>query len=85
MQRLWVDAAHRQGGVGTRLVRRFEDRAMTRGCRTFYLDTFTFQAPAFYRKLGYATALEIDGFAPGVVRYTMMRRLDGAAPRQERG
>lgn len=85
LQQLWVDAAHRKGGVGTRLVRRFEERAITRGCRTFYLDTFTFQAPAFYRKLGYETALEVDGFAPGVVRYTMMRRLDGVEPRQERG
>jgi len=27
-----------------------------------YLDTFTFQAPEFYRRCGYDTALRIDGF-----------------------
>lgn len=74
LQQLWVDAARRGAGIGTQLMRAFEARAAARGCRTFYLDTFSFQAPAFYRTLGYTTVLAIEGYAPGVVRYTMMRR-----------
>jgi len=76
LQQLWVDAEHRGTGIGARLVHRFEQHAIGRGCRTFYLETFSFQAPAFYRKLGYAPVLEIAGFTPDIVRFTMMRRLD---------
>jgi GNAT superfamily N-acetyltransferase len=76
LQQLWVDPAHRRAGTGARLLRLFEQRAFERGCRTFYLDTFSFQAPAFYRRLGYAPVLEIAGFTPDIVRYTMMRHVD---------
>jgi len=75
LQQLWVAAPARGAGIGTRLMRRFEDHACTRGCRTFYLDTFSFQAPAFYRKLGYAPVLEIAGFTHDIVFYSMMKRL----------
>lgn len=73
LQQLWVDPAYRRRGVGSKLVRLFEARAAERGCRTFYLDTFSFQAPAFYRKLGYHAAMEIPGFPRGIVRYIMLR------------
>lgn len=44
-----------------------------------YLDTFSFQAPEFYRRCGYATALRIDGFADGIAKHLMVKRLgDGA-------
>jgi GNAT superfamily N-acetyltransferase len=73
LRQLWVDAAHRRTGLGANLVRRFEQHASTRGCVTFYLDTFSFMAPQFYRKLGYEPALEIAGFAPGIVKYIMLK------------
>ncbi len=74
LQQLWVDdAPHRRNGIGSRLVRLFEARAQARGCRTFYLTTFSFQAPALYRSLGYAPALELPGFPGGIVKYLMIR------------
>jgi GNAT superfamily N-acetyltransferase len=73
LQQLWVEAAHRRRGIGARLVGEFERAALARGCRTFYLETFSFQAPQLYRSLGYETALELRGFAPGIVKYTMVR------------
>jgi len=75
LQQLWVDPAQRRRGVGARLVREFERRAETRGCRTFYLETFSFQAPSLYRSLGYEVAHELRGFAPGIIKYLMVRRL----------
>ncbi|QNM97611.1 GNAT family N-acetyltransferase [Chitinimonas koreensis] len=72
---LWVDPAWRRRGIGAELVRAFEARAAARGCRTFYLETFSFQAPRLYRSLGYAVRLEIGGFAPGVTKYYMVREL----------
>ena len=73
LQQLWVEPAHRGKGIGARLVREFERRAHERGCRTFYLETFSFQAPSLYRALGYRVAHEIHGFAPGIVKYLMVR------------
>jgi ribosomal protein S18 acetylase RimI-like enzyme len=77
LQQLWVDAAHRRQGIGARLVREFERRAQERGCRTFYLETFSFQAPSLYRSLGYDVTHELHGFAPGIVKYLMVRKDHG--------
>jgi GNAT superfamily N-acetyltransferase len=50
---LWVEAPYRRQGVGSRLLAQAEDVARSRGAANAYLDTFTFQAPAFYYKHGY--------------------------------
>ena len=73
LQQLWVAPECRRQGIATRLVRAFEQHAAARGCRRCYLDTFSFQAPAFYRALGYEARLEIRGYAAGIVRHTMVR------------
>lgn len=75
LQQLWVAPAERRRGLGARLVRAFEAGAQGRGCRRVYLETFSFQAPALYRALGYRVGLELKGFAPGIVKYTMLREL----------
>ncbi|MES3013788.1 MAG: GNAT family N-acetyltransferase [Pseudomonadota bacterium] len=73
LQQLWVAPAHRRRGLGAELVRAFEQRAAARGCHTFYLETFSFQAPALYTSLGYVVKHELHGFAPGIVKYLMVR------------
>lgn len=78
LQQLWVDPEYRRQGIGARLVTEFEQRAITRGCRIFYLETFSFQAPSLYRSLGYSVRLEIAGFAPGIVKYFMVREVADA-------
>jgi GNAT superfamily N-acetyltransferase len=50
---LWVDAAVRGKGIGTQLINKFEETALELNCLMIHLDTFDFQAPAFYKKLGY--------------------------------
>ena len=50
---LWVREAHRGGGVGRSLMVRAESEVRSRGCTLAYLNTFSFQAPGFYEKLGY--------------------------------
>jgi GNAT superfamily N-acetyltransferase len=77
LQQLWVDRSHRRKGIGTRLVREFERNAAARGCRRFYLETFSFQAPALYLKLGYEVKLQIEGFPDGIVKYVMVREHRG--------
>jgi GNAT superfamily N-acetyltransferase len=43
----------RRRGVGRELMAYAETRVVERGCHSALLDTFSFQARAFYEKLGY--------------------------------
>lgn len=75
LQQLWVDARQRGRGLGTALLRRFEARAAARGCTLVYCSSFSFQAPAFYRRRGYDETHRIAGFAPGIEKFHYQRRL----------
>lgn len=75
LQQLWVDARRRGRGPGTALVRRLEARAAERGCTLVYCSTFGFQAPAFYRRLGYDETHRIAGFASGIEKFHLQRHL----------
>jgi GNAT superfamily N-acetyltransferase len=79
LQQLWVQPELRRQGLGLALLRRFEALARDEGCRRFYLETFSFQAPAFYRRAGYRAALVIEGLGSGISKFTMMREESDAA------
>jgi ribosomal protein S18 acetylase RimI-like enzyme len=82
LQQLWVAPAHRHKGIATQLIGAFEAHAQCRGCTSFYLETFTFQAPALYESLGYAIAYEHNVYPHGIVKYVMVKliaRSTGAA------
>jgi GNAT superfamily N-acetyltransferase len=79
LRQLWVDPSHRRRGIGRRLVEILEQGARHRGCTLTYLETFSFQAPQFYRSLGFDVACEFRGFPGGVVKYIMRKRLAGEA------
>src|SRR5689334_4976912 len=53
IDRLWVSDERRRKGLGKALMKRAESEARKRGARNGYLSTFSFQAPGFYKKLGY--------------------------------
>ena len=67
--------AARGQGLGTELMRRAEAEALARGCRTMWLDTYAFQARAFYERLGFTVFGQIDGPAPMFPRYFMSKAL----------
>ena len=50
---LYVPDELRRRRIGSSLMRKAEEIAAKRGCVGIKLDTFTFQAPGFYEKLGY--------------------------------
>ncbi len=78
LQQLWVSAESRSTGIGTQLMDTFEQNAQSRGCQLLYLDTFSFQAPSFYRARGFEEVLRIEGFTGGVIKFTMQKRLTGS-------
>ncbi len=57
---LWVEDGLRSGGYGTQLLYAAEQEAIARGCHTAMLDTYEFQAPEFYKKLGYEVYAELN-------------------------
>ncbi len=75
LQQIWVDEATRRRGVGAALMRKVEEIALERGCRLLYLDTFSFQAPEFYYRLGYETACRLDGFPDGGSKFILRKAL----------
>lgn len=72
---LWVSEKSRSQGVGTELMRAAEDEARRRGCIGVWLDTFSFQALAFYERLGYRQFGKLEDFPPGHQRFFLERRL----------
>lgn len=62
---LFVEADARGAGLGSRLLAEAERQAVALGARHAKLETFEWQAPAFYRKHGYEEYARIDDYAPG--------------------
>lgn len=62
---LWVDEPIRDQGWGQKLMEAAEKQAVKKGCTIAYTDTFTWQAPEFYKKLGYTEYGKLEGFPEG--------------------
>jgi len=73
---LWLAPGHRRQGLGSRLLLAAEAEARRRGCGMAWLDTYDFQARAFYERHGYEVFGELDGLANGRRRHFMKKRLD---------
>ena len=50
---LFVKEEFRGQGIGSQLLQRAESEAKKRNCRFAFVNTYQFQAPAFYQKYGY--------------------------------
>ncbi|GAA4807755.1 GNAT family N-acetyltransferase [Streptomyces ziwulingensis] len=61
--------------LGTQILRKAEDEARARGCRTAVLYTITFQAPGFYQKYGWKLLGEVPCDPPGTSRVFMTKDL----------
>ena len=72
---LWCHPDHRRRGLGSRLMRACEAFASAKGCVGIYLQTATYQAPAFYRHLGYCEFGRLDDLLPGHAMIWLQKRL----------
>ena len=72
---LFVPDHLRGTGIGRKLMERAEGVAREHGCVGIWLDTFTFQAPGFYQKLGYTVFGEISNYPPGSSRFFLHKHL----------
>ncbi len=83
VQMLFVPEKLRGRGVGSALMAAAEAAARERGCRGAYVDTFSFQAAPFYRKLGFTPFGVLDDFPPGHQRVFFRKRFGAARGNRE--
>ena len=72
---VFVPGELRGFGIGKKLMHMAEDEAKERGCIGIWLDTFDFQAPGFYEKLGYEVFGRIEDHPPGHTLLFLQKRL----------
>ncbi|MCI1677237.1 MAG: GNAT family N-acetyltransferase [Ewingella americana] len=71
----YLPPALRGGGLGSEILKRFEDEGRRRGCISAVLYTISFQAPAFYEKHGWQRFGEVPCSPPGTTRIFMSKSL----------
>ena len=59
---LWVEESLRGRHIGSRILEEAEIEARKRGCKNAFLDTFSFQAPDFYKKHGYREVFALEEY-----------------------
>lgn len=79
LELLFVPEQLRGTGLGARLVRQAEDEAIRRGCRGALVNTFSFQAPGFYERLGYRVFAVLEDCPPGHRRISLQKPLTSAS------
>jgi len=72
---LWIEDKYRGRGRGTKLMHKAESEARRRGASRMFLDSFSFQAPGFYKKLGYREYGRLDDFPKGHTRHFLQKAL----------
>jgi GNAT superfamily N-acetyltransferase len=78
IRQFWVEEARRGRGLGRRLFEAAEREALRRGCRQILLMTFSFQAPAFYFRLGFEVVAEVGDHPRGHRNLLLRKRLASA-------
>jgi GNAT superfamily N-acetyltransferase len=70
-----VPEQFRGQNLGSRILTQAEDYARQRGCIGVWLDTYTFQAPDFYKKLGYEVFGTLEDHPRGLQRFFVKKHL----------
>ncbi|MFA9190728.1 GNAT family N-acetyltransferase [Flavobacterium sp. FZUC8N2.13] len=72
---LVVKLENRNQGIGRKLITEAEKEAKNRNCRFISLDTFSFQAPGFYEKLGFEKIGTETDFPKGFEKYYYRKKI----------
>ena len=75
IQYLFVVDDLRKQGIGTKMVLSAEEEARKRNCKYVFVDTFSFQAPKFYEKLGYEEVFSLNEYPYTESRHYYIKKL----------
>lgn len=71
---VWVEPEWRGRGIGRELMAEIEAEAVRRGCTRAALDTYSWQAPGFYQRLGWQCFGALD-YPNGTSRHWFVKEL----------
>ena len=72
---LFVDKDYRKRGIGRRLILQLENIAREKKVKRIMLNTYSFQSPGFYEKMGYKPNLIIDPVFSNYKHYHFIKEL----------
>ena len=72
---LIVSEKLRGGAYGSKMMEMAEDYAKKKGMKYVHLETHSFQAPGFYKKLGYKQFAKYEHHPGEHIRYSMFKEL----------
>ena len=72
---LWLEEGARKSGLGAGLMREAERRARRARKELIFLNTYSFQAPGFYRRLGFRSFGRIRDYPRGASRIFFVKAL----------
>jgi len=73
---LWVEEHERGHGLGAALLLTAERHARGKGCVVMFLSTHSFQAPAFYERMGYVQRAVVHDHPVGHSNVYLEKRLE---------
>ena len=76
IRHLWVRKDMRRRGYGKALMAAAEHEAIVRGCVLIALDTHSFQAPAFYQRLGFEIIGSHRNYPHGHAKHYLRKMLN---------
>lgn len=71
----WIDEKYRKRGIGGKIIAMAEAESIERGCIHAFVNTHDFQAPGFYKRMGYRVHSELNDVPPGHTGYFMVKDL----------
>ncbi|MFL5178526.1 MAG: GNAT family N-acetyltransferase [Microvirga sp.] len=71
----WLADEFRGKGFGSKIMQTAEKEARKRGVKNAFVDSFSFQAPGFYKKLGYREFGRLEAYPEGHHRAWMTKAL----------
>ncbi|RKN76069.1 GNAT family N-acetyltransferase [Paenibacillus ginsengarvi] len=71
----WIDDSYRNQGCGKAMLAEAERQARELGCIHAHTNTFSYQAPHFYERMGYEVFGVNDGFPDGIKQYFLRKKL----------
>lgn len=72
---IWVDEKLRGQGYGTKLMQLAKEHARKNSCSFVSVNTMNFEAPEFYKKLGFYVEFERHGFDKNSIFYFLRKDL----------
>lgn len=76
IERIWVDERYRGMGLGRKLAMEAERRAKQSGCIAVQTYALSFQAPGFFRSLGYEVFGISNGYPDPFQEYYLIKRFE---------